>query len=182
MKNKYIRSAHCHSCNKIIDKPPSLLTGKHNFCNHKCYSEFKVKLWSNENNPRWNGGEVKFNCKVCGKSCQRKGGGKKINKYCSIECSAKDRGNSQRGENHWNWKGRMDSRYLKTIAPRPRPEKCEVCGGYGQKRNGITLDHNHVTKKFRGWLCSNCNTALGLVKENPQTLEALIKYINENSL
>jgi hypothetical protein len=87
-----------------------------------------------------------------------------------------------KGENHHNWKGRMDTRYLRKIAPRPKPEFCEICGQRGKKRNGITLDHDHKTGKFRGWLCSNCNTALGLVQENKETLQALIKYIeiNEN--
>jgi len=177
MKQKYIRKIHCHSCNKLIDRPPSQTSNKYNFCDHQCYSKHKVEKWSNENNPRWTGGEEKFTCKFCGKSCQRKKG-KEKNKYCSIECSAKDR--EQQGENHWNWKGGNNSRYLKKTAPRTRPEKCEVCGSYGGKRNGIVLDHNHKTGEFRGWLCSNCNTAIGLTKENTKTLKALIKYINEN--
>lgn len=106
-------------------------------------------------------------------------------KYCSIKCAAKDRGQVRRGENHWNWKGGKDTRYLKTIAPRPRPEKCEVCGKLGKKRNGICLDHDHKTNKFRGWLCSNCNTILGLSQEDPKVLQSLINYVkgfNENSL
>ena len=28
MKQKYIRKIHCHSCNKLIDKPPSLTSNK----------------------------------------------------------------------------------------------------------------------------------------------------------
>jgi hypothetical protein len=100
-----------------------------------------------------------------------------------MECSAKHRGILHRAENHWNWKGGKDARYLKKLAPRPRPKICEVCVKEGTKRNGIVLDHNHTTGKFRGWLCSNCNTAIGLAKENPQILEALVKYLNqENSL
>ncbi len=98
------RTKLCHSCNKIIDRPISLTPGEFSFCNHKCYSEYKAKLFSGDSNPRWNGGEAKFNCKVCDKHCQRKKYGKKINKYCSIRCSAKDRGTYQRGKNHPMWK------------------------------------------------------------------------------
>lgn len=170
----------CYTCNQTIDRPPSLLTGEKNFCNHGCYSKYKAIKWAKDNNPRWRGGNDNFECIVCGKPCERKKHGKKQNKYCSIECAAKDRGLYRRGENHWNWKGGKDTRYLKKIAPRPRPERCEACNEFGKKRNGITLDHNHKTKKFRGWLCSNCNTALGLVKENPEILKALIKYLEIN--
>jgi hypothetical protein len=135
--------------------------------------------WRNENNPRYNGGNDKLNCVVCGKPYERKKYGKKKNKYCSIECSAKDRGILQRADNHWNWKGGNNSRFLRKTAPRPRPEICEVCKQKGKGRNGITLDHDHKTGKFRGWLCSNCNTALGLTYDNPQILQALIKYLNQ---
>jgi len=38
-------------------------------------------------------------------------------------------------------------------------------------------DHDHVTKQFRGWICHNCNTGLGLFKDNPETLTMAIKYL-----
>ena len=105
-------------------------------------------------------------------------------KYCSIKCSAIYRGKNQRGGNHPRWKGGVDGRFLKLQTPRPRPDKCEVCGDYGKKRNGIVLDHNHKTKTFRGWICSNCNTALGLLQEDPKRFDNLKKYLlaSENSL
>jgi len=30
---------------------------------------------------------------------------------------------------------------------------------------------------FRGWLCGRCNTALGLVSDNTETLAKMIDYI-----
>lgn len=121
-------------------------------------------------------------CINCKKEIKSKRIRKYRTKYCSIKCSAIHRGKQKRGENHWNWKGGVDSRHLKKTAPRPRPEKCEVCGEYGKKRNGIVLDHNHKTKTFRGWLCSNCNTALGLLNEDPKRFDLLKEYLlnNEN--
>jgi hypothetical protein len=157
-----------------------LIRSERNFCNKKCYIKFQTTQ-KGEQNHNWKGGLYKFNCKVCSKPCERKKSKLNRPRYCSSKCFAKDI--TRRGENHWNWKGGNNSRYIKSIAPRPRPEKCEVCGGYGKKRNGIVLDHNHKLGKFRGWLCSNCNTIIGLAKENPQILIALVKYleINEKS-
>lgn len=172
----------CYTCKQTIDRPPSLLRSERNFCNKKCYVKFQSTLRGEQTN-NWKHGLYKFVCKTCGNTSEKRGSHQRKPKYCSIKCAAKDRARGIKGDRHWNWKGGNNSRYIKKIAPRPRPEICEVCGKKGKGRNGITLDHNHTTGKFRGWLCSNCNTALGLVKENAQTLQALIKYLNqENSL
>lgn len=53
------------------------------------------------------------------------------------------------------------------------PPVCEVCGS--DKK--ICLDHCHVTNKFRGWLCDNCNVTLGIVKDDVGLLAALIVYL-----
>ena|SRR3990167_4590948 len=170
----------CNTCEKTIDRQPSWLKGKKHFCNKKCHIKYQSTLKGEETN-NWRGGLYKFHCKVCSLLCERKRNSVKP-KYCSIKCAVKDQVTVFNGEENGNWKGGRDTRYLKKTAPRPRPELCEVCGSKGKKRNGITLDHNHKTGKFRGWLCSNCNTALGLVQENKQILQALIKYleVNEN--
>lgn len=41
----------------------------------------------------------------------------------------------------------------------------------------LCVDHCHVTGKVRGLLCAPCNTALGLVRENPRTLRHLAIYL-----
>ncbi len=80
------------------------------------------------------------------------------------------------GEKHWNYKGGISVRYMAKNAPRPKPKECEIC----QIAGVIVFDHNHKNNKFRGWLCSPCNTVLGFVKDNPMTLEKLAKYLKEN--
>lgn len=60
-------------------------------------------------------------------------------------------------------------------AGRPRPKVCEVCGLPSVRT--LHFDHCHKTGKFRGWLCSGCNAALGHVKDNPKTLVKLAKYL-----
>jgi len=62
---------------------------------------------------------------------------------------------------------------LAEIAGRPRPTNCELCGS--DKR--IMFDHDHSTGKFRGWLCHNCNSALGHSRDNPELLYKMIAYL-----
>lgn len=58
-------------------------------------------------------------------------------------------------------------------AGRPKPENCELCGCAGR----ICFDHDHLTGLFRGWICSHCNSALGMVKDNPRLLEKMAAYL-----
>lgn len=59
--------------------------------------------------------------------------------------------------------------------------KCAICKNelllYGFK--SCHVDHNHITKKFRGILCDYCNRGLGQFRENIEVLEAAIKYLSE---
>jgi hypothetical protein len=44
----------------------------------------------------------------------------------------------------------------------------------------LHFDHNHETGEFRGWICGPCNRAIGIVKENPDTLRALADYLEQS--
>jgi hypothetical protein len=39
------------------------------------------------------------------------------------------------------------------------------------------VDHDHSTGAFRGLLCSNCNTGLGLLADDPQILRNALGYL-----
>ena len=43
----------------------------------------------------------------------------------------------------------------------------------------LSVDHNHRTGKIRGLLCGKCNTALGSLKENTDTMSKMILYVNK---
>jgi len=73
-----------------------------------------------------------------------------------------------------NWRGGTYLEKQEKIASRKRPEICDIC----QRMGNICFDHDHKTGKFRGWICSNCNVALGMVDDNPQILIEMINYIS----
>ena len=54
--------------------------------------------------------------------------------------------------------------------------RCCGCGSLGDWYK-LGVDHDHATGRVRGLLCSHCNTALGLVRDNPQTLRSLADYL-----
>ena len=39
------------------------------------------------------------------------------------------------------------------------------------------LDHNHKTGEYRGWICNNCNVALGRLNDDINALQNAIKYL-----
>lgn len=61
-------------------------------------------------------------------------------------------------------------------------DKCIICNALpsGIKKDVLHIDHDHTTKKVRGLLCSACNTALGLFKENTDNMLKAIDYINKH--
>jgi len=56
---------------------------------------------------------------------------------------------------------------------------CDICGkeweGTGRR---FHVDHDHQASVVRGVLCHHCNTALGLLRENPVLLQRAIEYLN----
>lgn len=44
----------------------------------------------------------------------------------------------------------------------------------------MAIDHCHKTGQVRGLLCTNCNTAIGLMKDSPERLEAAASYIRNS--
>lgn len=64
----------------------------------------------------------------------------------------------------------------KKFYKKPTELNCPIChdkvlGDYAR------LDHDHNTGKIRGWICDNCNTAIGKLKESPEVLQRAIEWI-----
>jgi hypothetical protein len=57
---------------------------------------------------------------------------------------------------------------------------CAICGNGKSGGRGLWhVDHCHQTKRIRGLLCHNCNTALGLFKENPVIIRSAMTYLKK---
>ena len=62
-------------------------------------------------------------------------------------------------------------RNLCYVCNRPEPQV---------KNRHLCIDHNHKTGKVRKLLCSSCNRALGLLRENLVVIEKLKQYLIEH--
>ena len=59
--------------------------------------------------------------------------------------------------------------------------KCIICGkDQSESQKAFAVDHNHITGRVRGILCSWCNTGIGLFKDDPKTLYRAIQYLYKN--
>jgi hypothetical protein len=65
---------------------------------------------------------------------------------------------------------------------------CAICRESEVKRhrNGtlwaLSVDHDHVTGKIRGLLCSACNVGIANFRENIEALEAAIEYLKSGGV
>ncbi len=68
-----------------------------------------------------------------------------------------------------------------------KPGRCDICNDsfpqkhWSPKGTRLGVDHCHLTGRVRGLLCGNCNSALGLLKEDPIRMVSMIKYIKEKN-
>lgn len=60
---------------------------------------------------------------------------------------------------------------------RPCPTHCEICLKPPDAKKSLSLDHDHETGAFRGWLCNSCNMGLGMLGDTPLVLTAALRYL-----
>ena len=58
----------------------------------------------------------------------------------------------------------------------PPTEFCECCGRERGKR-AFALDHDHITGRFRGWLCGACNRGLGFLGDGIEGIQKALVYL-----
>ncbi len=52
---------------------------------------------------------------------------------------------------------------------------CKICK---KKDKKLCVDHDHKTGNIRGLLCRDCNSGLGMFKDNTEIMLQAIKYLN----
>ncbi|MDP3987306.1 MAG: endonuclease VII domain-containing protein [Nanoarchaeota archaeon] len=194
-------------CSRCTEEKPIWLV-KHVWCNdcRKKYNEGRreedskrVKFsqdgnkeyWSNEENydkKDWEN-EVK-RCYVCEETksikCFRRKKQKKdgLNGECEI-CDRKRIRKMEKEDKNGSTKKRRRKKNLKRYGltvesfeqlKSEQKNKCKICRIETEK---LVVDHCHKTGKIRGLLCSNCNIGIGNLKDDTETLQNAINYLNE---
>lgn len=83
-------------------------------------------------------------------------------------------------------------RLVKNLRKKSKPmtEVCECCGkkpNFGsdadvtRRIRRLVLDHDNKTGFFRGWLCTDCNTAIGALGDNLEGLQKAVDYLKRNT-
>lgn len=54
-------------------------------------------------------------------------------------------------------------------------KECEICSS----QNDLVIDHCHTTDKIRGILCRQCNSAIGLFKEDVNLVDNATTYLRK---
>ena len=72
--------------------------------------------------------------------------------------------------------------YLTRILESQGGAICAICQRPEAEVNGLSVDHDHGSNRARGFLCSNCNTGIGLLGEDSSRLAQAMMYVNKASL
>jgi hypothetical protein len=67
---------------------------------------------------------------------------------------------------------------LRKVNHKPRCNTCAICERTDRK---LVLDHDHETDEFRGYLCNNCNSALGRFDDDIEVLQKAINYLRKTN-
>ena len=135
-------------------------------------------------------------CRQCGRIYQVNSVKDHQRGYCTSDCYFESR-KGRRKTDRLNLVGRCRGKGIKPIQyeffVKLQGDKCCICGSpefaQGQyrgiktgRRRALSIDHCHETSQFRGLLCNTCNTALGMVQDNPFIVENLLAYLNHHEM
>ena len=58
-----------------------------------------------------------------------------------------------------------------------RPALGTPCFNCKKRTEKLVFDHDHDTNAFRGWLCTPCNTAIGILGDDIKGLKRALRYL-----
>lgn len=56
---------------------------------------------------------------------------------------------------------------------------CAICHQPENGEKSLCMDHDHGTRKFRGLICSRCNRVLGLIADDVEIAQEMIRYLEK---
>ncbi|MDM4722765.1 endonuclease VII domain-containing protein [Micromonospora sp. WMMA1363] len=92
--------------------------------------------------------------------------------------------NIRRRKNLLDWYGMTIEEYAQLLVK--QDGRCAVCRsispGSNRARSDLSfcVDHDHVTGHVRGLLCQACNRAIGMLKDDPDIIEAAARYVRRH--
>lgn len=115
-----------------------------------------------------------LSCEDCGSGIeQHRVGG--VRRFCETCRERRRRAYLARAYRRHNLKksyGLTESGHAELVAT--HGGRCDICSEADVR---LVIDHDHASGMLRGVLCSNCNTALGLLRDDPQRIRAALDYL-----
>lgn len=59
----------------------------------------------------------------------------------------------------------------------PAITTCNICGSTFSSPRDRHIDHDHASGRVRGLLCSHCNIAIGMLKDDPEVVDRAAAYL-----
>lgn len=182
---KKIRRRLCRECRH----PFETTNKKRRFCSKLCLSRFTEARRIRDR---------RVHTKTCGNCGKGFKGGAKTTQYCSRHCSAKHKWQLglivvKRGTASPQWMGG----HLASVIRRHYGMELDDYHALLKRQNGVcaickqppnaqrtrlSVDHDHTTGRVRGLLCSSCNFAIGLMREDPARLRRAMDYLQPETL
>lgn len=156
----------------------------------KAASERAKARWANPDYRRSQGAAIAKPpcCPTCGETGFSKfyvdQRGHRTNRYCKechkANCNA--RWHARSWLDRWssrNYKYGVTKEFLVDLYTRQKGQ-CAICGTVPTTERGLHVDHCHKTGAVRGLLCHSCNTGIGALRDDPDTLLKALNYLKGN--
>jgi hypothetical protein len=170
----------CELCGSTYLPPRMQWKGK--YCSNKCATVAQGHRGPTEWSAARRSAEILRQCGTCNTEYTTPYPNKK---YCSRKCqiaAAKQRAEERGNPKRYSLTAKEHEEWVKTrnAILKDQKNKCAICDVFFEPHKRVNLDHSHSTGKIRGVLCTQCNHALGLVKDNVTILKAAIAYLENH--
>lgn len=131
---------------------------------------------------------VSRECETCGKLFRTQvkrvvyGGGRYCSKVCNANYTkAQPKSLKARRNNLKSKYGLTEGEHTERVVR--QGGQCAICcqepTSKNPKYSKLVVDHCHKTNRVRCLLCSQCNTMLGMARDEPSVLRAAARYLEE---